>query len=238
MKMENNKVYFRKYLENIRGVSERTIHHYYDALNHISRDLKKTGLVSDNIYEIQSVEELYKIRDCLKSDIGFLKLDSDGHRMYSSAMNNYIRFAEGFDFIGHKDSFCDLDVEIDIISDTRLYQCSTRQRLTIIKNQIIEAAEHKCSLDPGHETFITESQNKPYMEGHHIIPMQHQEEFKVSLDVYANVICLCPTCHRMLHYARTEDKRASLNRIYHERADRLAMSGIRLSNDEFIELVK
>ena len=76
------------------------------------------------------------------------------------------------------------------------------------------------------------------MEGHHIIPLRHQEEFNVSLDVYANVICLCPTCHRMLHYARTEDKLDSLNMIYHERADRLATSGIRLSNDDFIELVK
>ena len=236
--MENNKLYYTRYLERIRGVSRSTVYHYFDALNHISRELKQVGLVSDNIYEVQSVEELYEIRQYLKNDISFLKLDNDGHRMYSAALNNYIRFAEGTEFVGHQEKLCNLDVEIDVIPGVREYSYNARKRLTIIKQQIIEASDHKCTLSPEHKTFLAETTNKPYMEGHHIIPLRHQEEFNVSLDVYANVICLCPTCHRMLHYARTEDKLDSLNMIYHERADRLATSGIRLSNDEFIELVK
>lgn len=75
------------------------------------------------------------------------------------------------------------------------------------------------------------------MEGHHAIPMKKQESFDVSLDVYANIICLCPICHRLLHYGEDCDKDNLLNKIYYDRADRLASSGIRLSKEEFVKQI-
>ena len=76
------------------------------------------------------------------------------------------------------------------------------------------------------------------MEGHHAIPMKYQRTFSVSLDVYANIVCICPTCHRLLHYGIYDERKSVLNRIYTERADRLKQSGISLSRDEFLEKTK
>lgn len=71
------------------------------------------------------------------------------------------------------------------------------------------------------------------------ISKMRAEEFldSVSLDVYANLICLCPICHRLLHYGREDEKRVLLNQIYTDRASRLVNSGIKLSKNDFIEMV-
>ena len=74
------------------------------------------------------------------------------------------------------------------------------------------------------------------MEGHHAIPMRYQGKFGKSLDVYANVICLCPICHRLLHYGRDEQKIQLLNQIYETRKERMINSGIKVSKEDFIQL--
>lgn len=79
--------------------------------------------------------------------------------------------------------------------------------------------------------------HKPYMESHHAVSMRLQHHFKNSLDVYANVVCLCPVCHRRIHYGMKEDKCQMLNQIYVSRSERLAHSEIGMSQQEFIDLV-
>ncbi len=49
------------------------------------------------------------------------------------------------------------------------------------------------------------------MEVHHIISMHFQNKFSCSLDVYANVICLCLICHRLRNYGIKEQKMIILN---------------------------
>ena len=96
-------------------------------------------------------------------------------------------------------------------------------------------ADYCCEIDETHQTFIAENTNKPYMEGHHAIPMRFQEQFDHSLDVYANIICLCPLCHRRIHHGLSKDRELMANKIYLSRADRLANSGIELSRDNFLK---
>ena len=60
-------------------------------------------------------------------------------------------------------------------------------------------ANYQCDLDKSHKSFITKN-GKPYMEAHHLIPLSTQDYFDYSLDVDANIVCLCPNCHRKLHY--------------------------------------
>ena len=45
-----------------------------------------------------------------------------------------------------------------------------------------------------------------------LIPMKKQQTFSTSLDVYANVVCLCPVCHRLLHYGLDDNKKIYLIR--------------------------
>ena len=40
---------------------------------------------------------------------------------------------------------------------------------------------------------------KDYIEAHHLIPMEYQGDFSVSIDVPENIISLCPNCHRAFH---------------------------------------
>lgn len=228
------KEYYIRYLKIIRGSKDSTVNHYLGALNIISKYLLEKNKINESIYEIEDIQELEIIRSYLYSQPDFIEKDERGNRMYSAGLNNYVRFLEGDELINIGGRAECLDMVVPV-NGRRTTSVTGWKRNPIIKNQSIEIANYICEIDSGHETFIAESTNKQYMEGHHAIPMRNQDMFSVSLDVYANIICLCPTCHRLLHYGLQNDKRNMLNRIYSDRADRLKQSGIRLSKDEFLE---
>ena len=79
------------------------------------------------------------------------------------------------------------------------------------------------------------STDKPYFEGHHIIPLARQIDFTYSLDCYANIIILCPTCHRLFHFGRKSDKEDLLAEVYDKRSDRYEHAGILLTIDDFLK---
>ena len=109
-----------------------------------------------------------------------------------------------------------------------------RNRIKVI--QIARACRCRCELNPEHTTFIAAATNMPYFEGHHIIALKHQKEFRYSLDCYANLIVLCPTCHRLLHYGRKTETESILHSLYDSRMERYTNSGIDISLNEFIKL--
>lgn len=229
------KKYYANYLFNVRKLSKSSVTHYLDALNSISRRLKKKGLVKENIYEIGDLEQLNQIREILFQDPDFIEINTRGRRMYSSGLNNYLRFASGTDLQAISEKLHSLDIPIDS-QETVLIQHEVWKRSGIIKTQVLELAEYKCEINANHESFIAERNKKPYMEGHHAIPMRFQARFKHSLDVYANIVCLCPLCHRKIHYGISDDRFPLLDQIYYSRSDRLANSGIPISKQEFFSL--
>ena len=230
------KEYYIRYLRAVRGAKESTVNHYLGALNTISKYLVEKGKVVDSIYEIENMDELELVRTYLYSQPDFVEKDERGNRMYSAGLNNYVRFAEGHEFktVGQRSEYLDIVVPVSNLGTTVV---TTWRRNGIIKKQSIEMANYTCEVNSSHETFIAESTHKKYMEGHHAIPMKLQDSFSVSLDVYANIVCLCPVCHRLLHYGLRNDKEQVLNQIYVERADRFKQSGILLNREEFIEMV-
>ena len=62
-------------------------------------------------------------------------------------------------------------------------------------------AEYKCEVG-NHETFIRKSNDLPYTEPHHLIPLQYDDLFEKSLDVEANIVSLCSNCHNKIHYGK------------------------------------
>lgn len=233
---DNNvlKEYYVRYLRDIRGAKESTVNHYLGALNTISKYLREHGKIENDIYEIANLDELEIIKEYLFTQPDFLAKDQRGNQMYSAGMNNYIRFAKGEEFSSIQERIEQLDIEVPVASQNHI-NANRWVRNEIVKKQAIEYANYQCEVDSRHETFVSAATMKPYMEGHHAIPLQNQPDFSVSLDVYANIVCLCPICHRMLHYGIKNDKMVVLNFLYNERADRLAKSGIRLSKEEFVE---
>ncbi len=229
------KEYYVKYLTEVRKLKKSSARHYIDALNNISRRLKEKNLVKMDIYEIKDLQQLLQIREVLFSDLDFIELDRRGNQMYSSGLNNYCRFAQGGDFQKAKEKILLLDAPMEPTQSATIER-NTWKRSDIMRIQAIEFAGYDCEIDRNHESFIAEKNKKPYMEGHHAIALKLQSKFDKSLDVYANIVCLCPTCHRKIHYGLKEERQQMMLKIYENRAERLYHCGIRLSWQEFADI--
>ena len=229
------KEYYARYLKDVRGLSDSSVKKYFDALNHISRRLKDKGLVQLDIYEIADLNSLYMIREIMYNDTDFTAVDERGNRMYSSGLNNYCRFAKGEGFHEIQPQVAALDVPVAPEAAVVIQQ-EVWRRSGILRTQAFEMAGYLCEMNNSHKTFISENTNKPYMEGHHALPMNAQNSFPFSLDVYANIICLCPICHRKIHYGLRDDRVSMIEQIYDQRVFRLAKSGIEISKDDFVDI--
>ncbi|MBU8877956.1 HNH endonuclease [Bacillus sp. FJAT-29790] len=95
-------------------------------------------------------------------------------------------------------------------------------------------ADYKCEVNSSHSTFTSKATKKPYVEAHHLIPMHTQELFDNSIDVTANIVSLCPNCHRILHHALMNEKQHLLELLYNERKERLKNCNIKISKRDLI----
>ena len=87
----------------------------------------------------------------------------------------------------------------------------------------LEKANYQCELNRGHRSFLT-PKGRPFMEKHHLIPMEFYEQFEYTLDDINNLICLCPTCHKALHFGRKQDIEPPLRKLWKSRIDQLKRS--------------
>lgn len=134
------------------------------------------------------------------------------------------------DSIDTKPSYVPLDKPEKITGE----KVSFKRNPELAKKSIL-LANYQCDLDKSHKSFITKN-GKPYMEAHHLIPLSTQDYFDYSLDVDANIVCLCPNCHRKLHYG--DNITSDLIKLYEDRIHYLRLSGIDISYKELIELYK
>lgn len=104
---------------------------------------------------------------------------------------------------------------------------------------VVAYNDYKCEFDDKHKYFISNVTRENYVEAHHLIPMEYQEQFMpISLDVEANITCLCVVCHKKLHHGTYEEKKKIIEKLYNKRKDRLRMCGIEISFDELLKLYK
>jgi hypothetical protein len=96
-------------------------------------------------------------------------------------------------------------------------------------SKALSDSSHLCEVDSQHLTFIHPKTRKNFVEAHHFIPMEYQDEFEVSIDVPENILSLCPNCHRMFHHADNEAKNELIDKFYALRKKVLMMRGIDVS---------
>lgn len=229
---------FALYLTAIRELRPTTAEHYQESLRKINEFLQKRGDdLYQSVYDIDSYAELQRIERLLKEDPEFHELDERGNRMYSAGLHRYMEFAKGVGFTRTSDALALIDHPCPVPEQTTV-RSTVFARDRIIVRQVLAAEHYQCESNPDHHTFISQSHRTPYMEGHHLIPLRDQTEFSTSLDVYANIVSLCPICHRLLHYGLKEDKEKVFSRLFDEREDRLVDSGLRLGRKEFLELAE
>jgi len=104
-----------------------------------------------------------------------------------------------------------------------------------IKKIAIENADYCCEYNEEHKYFISKSTKQNYVEGHHLIPMEFQDEFDYSLDVEANIVSLCVVCHKMLHHGIHSDKNTIIETLYNQRKERLSLCKINISLGELYD---
>ncbi len=107
-------------------------------------------------------------------------------------------------------------------------------RSPIVSATAIRNANFLCEIDENHWTFISKAKKQKYVEAHHLIPISHQDKFEFSLDVVANIISLCATCHRMLHFGVAGEKRILLKSLLKKRREGLRKRAIDVKDEAFL----
>lgn len=101
-----------------------------------------------------------------------------------------------------------------------------------VKKTAISECDYLCFNDNKHILFKKKDGTK-YVEGHHIIPMEAQGDFKnLNLDRTENIVALCPHCHKAIHYGNFETVRIVLDNIFKSREEELKKVGITISVDD------
>lgn len=103
-----------------------------------------------------------------------------------------------------------------------------------IAKSVIHNAGYLCELNQDHKTFTSRNCNENYVEAHHLIPMSVQSDFSNSLDVAGNIIPLCPTCHRLLHFAKLPEKTPVLKKLYKIKRSEFLTFGIDITLKGFL----
>lgn len=106
---------------------------------------------------------------------------------------------------------------------------------------VLEQARYCCAINAGHTTFIS-SKGVQYMEGHHLIPctVENAEEidkkYQKNIDCCENIVCLCPTCHRAIHFGDDKTKREKIRFLYRQQGQKLKKVGINITEQELLDL--
>jgi 5-methylcytosine-specific restriction protein A len=102
----------------------------------------------------------------------------------------------------------------------------------------LDNANFKCENDLSHVTFISDKTGHQFVEAHHLIPMEFQGEFEVSIDVPENIISLCPNCHRAFHNSEIGYKESLVSKFYNSRKDLLCQRSIKIEKDKLLQYYK
>ncbi|MFT8349499.1 HNH endonuclease [Clostridium saccharoperbutylacetonicum] len=107
-----------------------------------------------------------------------------------------------------------------------------------VRELALQLANFQCEIDKEHNTFISKAILKNYVESHHLIPMKYYDEFQYSIDNEADIVALCPNCHRLLHFGRFEDKKVLLEKLYYKHIESLKKAGIEITLERLLEMYK
>lgn len=165
----------------------------------------------------------------LQDDLEFLEMDEEN---YQAAVNNYTNQIE------MRISLIDIDEGArppkDIIIDEVGKKRYPRNAKEAAKALLRE--EFACEVDPNHGTFISKSTANPYVEAHHFVGIAQYEKFpEVDLDRTANIVSLCPSCHRKIHHGVDEVRLPMIQKLFEKIKGRLEKVGIEVTMTQLKE---
>ena len=145
-------------------------------------------------------------------DISNLSIYNDTKDLDQRYISDEENINEKFDYHYHNKEILDkLNNRKPKLEEHSKTQYFTDRR---IKETVFKNNDYKCFFDKSHKTFLRINGTQ-FMEGHHIIPMRAQKDFKnINIDREENILCICPNCHRKVHLSLEEEKKQILNKIY------------------------
>ncbi|MDT2987617.1 hypothetical protein P7I26_15390 [Enterococcus casseliflavus] len=199
-----------------------------------------------------TLEKLKKIKDIPE----FKTFNSNTSNFFSATYSCFEKFL--YYKQSKIDESIDLETEIQTISHSETEELTIEKNITSIPKprqkkifnsaiggtyprNFYESLEAKnksnwtCELDPTHKTFISSTNNKPFVEAHHLVPMYTQDFFENSLDFAGNIISLCPNCHRLVHLSEKTIKEKALKNLYNQRKKLLKEFGIETTYAELLK---
>lgn len=149
------------------------------------------------------IEAFFRMND-------FVKLNREKNSFYSATINGYLDYLDQLKVVNADEIKGNPSERYKI----KLLKKPTRKKP--VQTSILQyprnphemlAAKHrsewKCCYDSDHETFISENEHKNFVEGHHLIPMQHQCDFEYTIDFADNIILIAIVAF-ILPSSRTE----------------------------------
>lgn len=196
------------------------------------------------LYYDCTIEDLASM-DCYRKLKSFMQIpemsefNKRAKNFYSAPLSSFYKFLLTYleaDYIDDRKlsiNFLD-EIGLDADSDERPKKVFLNNRFIYPRNPRIaqaakEQANWKCDMDADHITFTSQFDDNLYMEAHHLIPMAVQDFYENSLDFVGNIICLCPTCHRKIHYAIDSDKKEMLQGLFKKRKQAYEDKGISIT---------
>lgn len=217
---KNNSILYKSYLE-IKGKSVTTIKKYQGALRTIANEL------GCDISEITM--------DKFLANKVLVQKDLTGHNMYSVAVKHYEKSLNEWELQNINDNKPVFMINAEIHYSKKLRIEHLRSHY--VKNLALKNTNYQCEIDNTHKTFTQEGSKNQYMEGHHIIYLNKQEFFDINLDDAANILVVCPNCHRKLHYSENSERKLMLEKIYDTRYEKLKNIGIKITKEDFCKLL-
>ncbi len=211
---------------------------YLRSLRKVSQFLYVAKIKKDSIYDIDSLRELDYLYSKLIENSDFMKANIESGSKYLDAVEVYSTFCKGSLLEKYDIDPSILDCRCPIKEESEFSIIPSQVYDKINVNQVLKLAHYKCDVDDEHETPNYLDTVHALMEAHYLVPISMQSCVANSLDVYANILCICPSCHLHLHTGSKDEVRDMLEKIYNERADRLKISGIAKDKETFWNLIE
>jgi len=115
-------------------------------------------------------------------------------------------------------------------------QGSKVPRNPVLGKIAIQQSDYKCDADSAHSTFESKSTRENFMEAHHLVPMKDAETIfaknQINIDCVENIVSLCPTCHRAIHYGAKKVQEKMIEDLYEKCLPRYQSIGFDITLDE------
>ncbi|MBZ5753046.1 HNH endonuclease [Metabacillus rhizolycopersici] len=244
-----NKDTFAEWLKTYTDLKPYAIKRYSRAIETLSLELGDFGLQRINLFNLPDTAFI----DTILSNPEFKKKNDKGHRMYSTALKHFKKYIEySYDSELQAELFKEeqkfekyltenpADVSRANIEDKPKDKPNHRSvnnkkvwsRNPKYASEVVVDADYLCEFDNQHKHFISKFNGKNYVEAHHLIPMQYQEQFNNSIDIHANIVSVCLVCHKKIHHGLFEEKKEIIDKLFNSRRERLIRSGINISLKE------